>query len=144
MYGVSVRYAMGGLHPLIAFGVISAYTSVFLLLMAPLGEPSALVRLPVFAWLILVVSSLLGVAIAHGLYYFSVQRIGVAITSLTLAATPFVSALVSRIVFEERFTPVQWAGGLVLLGGSSLALWSQQHLPRGPSAETLAEVAPEP
>ena len=129
LYGVTVRHAMGKRHPLVVFSVISVLTSIGLIAMAPLGEPSSLLDLPPLPWAILVLSALMGVAIAHGLYYIAVQRIGVAITSFTLAATPFVSIIGSSLVFGERFSAGQWVGGMVLLAGSTLALWSQQKLP---------------
>ncbi len=144
LYGVTVRYVMGSLHPLVVFSVISVYTSVGLIALAPLGEPSSVLRLEPLPLCILVLSALLGVAIAHGLYYIAVQRIGVAITSLTLAATPFVSIVGSHIVFGEQFSRGQWTGGVVLLVGSSLALWSQQQLPPPGSCGPAREIVTEP
>jgi drug/metabolite transporter (DMT)-like permease len=143
-YGVSVRYVMGNLDPLVVFAVICAYTSIPLLAMAPLGDPSSLLQLKPMPMLILIVSGLLGVAVAHGLYYIAVQRLGVAVTSLTLTATPFVSVVGSTIWLGERFTPGLWLAGAVLVAGTSVAVWSQQHLPVTQKDEALGETAGQP
>jgi len=143
LYGVCVRYVMHQLHPLMVFSVVSLYTSIGLIALAPLGRPSAVLHLPASAIAILVASALIGIAMAHGLFYFAVQRLGVAICYLMLMTTPFVSYLEARVVFGERFTPAQWIGGIVLLAGSALAIRAQTYL--HPPAEKLdaAEVPAE-
>jgi len=108
--------------------VISLYTSVGLILLSPLGEPSSVLRLDALSVWILLLSALVGVAIAHGLYYISVQRIGVAVAALTLVMTPFLSFLGSHLLFGERLSAGQWAAAVVLLSGAAMALWSQQRL----------------
>lgn len=143
-YGVSVRYVMGRLNPLVVFAVICAYTSIPLLVLAPLGEPASVLRLETMPMIVLIVSGLLGVAVAHGLYYIAVQRLGVTVTSLTLTATPFVSIVGSSLWLGERFTPGLWAAGAVLVAGTAVAVWSQQRLPATPKDETMAEAAGQP
>jgi len=143
-YGVSVRYVMGKLDPLVVFSVICAYTSIPLLAMAPLGSPASLLELKAVPMIVLLVSGLVGVAVAHGLYYIAVQRLGVVVTSMTLTATPFVSIIGSSIWLGERFTPGLWVAGSVLVIGTGCALWSQQHLPAAPQDEAMAETAGQP
>lgn len=136
-YMVSVRAVMGQVDALVFFSLICAYTSIGMLAMSPLGEPGSLLRLSATdAWL-LVLSSLTGIAWAHGLNYVAVQRIGVAIGSLMLMVTPFVSTLLSYIFLGERLTAMQWVGGAVLLAGSIVVIQAQSHLhasqpPAGP------------
>jgi len=138
-YGVTVRYVMRNLDPLVVFSVISLYTSLGLIALAPLGQPASVLHLTPLPLAILILSSVLGIAIAHGLYYIAVQRIGVAITSLALATTPFIALVGSQLLFGERFSTGQWAGGLILLAGSSAALRSQHHPPISPSAARMPE-----
>ncbi len=129
LYGITVRWSMGGKqHPMVAFSVIGAYTSLGVILMAPFGETSSLLRLEAWPASVLVLSALIGIAVAHGLFYTAVQRIGVAICTLTLMAAPFISLLGSYVLFEEQFTLGQWFGGVLLIGGSALAVWTQQHM----------------
>ena len=128
LYGVCVRYVMHRLPPLVVFSVVSLYTSLGLVAMAPLGEPSSVLRLPPLACTVLIVSAVVGIAIAHGLFYFAVQRLGVAICYLMLMTTPFVSYLGAYLWLGEVFTTIQWIGGGVLLIGSALAVNAQTHL----------------
>jgi len=130
LYGVCVRYVMHTLHPLVVFSLVSGYTSIGLIALAPLGEPTSVLRLPPLPLSVLIVSSLIGIAAAHGLYYIALQRIGVAICSLMLMATPLVSALGARLLLGENLTGIQWAGGAVLLVGSTLTINAQSHLAR--------------
>jgi drug/metabolite transporter (DMT)-like permease len=112
----------------VAFSVISLYTSVGLIFVAPFGEPTSVVDFSPLVWTICIISALLGIACAHGLFYIAVQRIGVAICTLTLMAAPFLTFLCSHWWFGEDFTLGQWGGGFLLIFGSSLALWTQKHL----------------
>ncbi len=138
LYDVTVRYTMGRLHPLIVFGVIGNYTSVGLIAICPLGEPSSVLHLDTFSLALLIASAYIGITIAHGLYYVALQRLGVAISAMGLLLTPFVSILGAAIFLHERFSGLQWLGGIGLTTGAMLALWSRYRMPR------LPEPAPEP
>jgi drug/metabolite transporter (DMT)-like permease len=98
------------------------------------------VELPAGAWVVFLLSSWLGIALAHGLYYIAVQRIGAAIGSIMLTTAPLISLLGSHVMFGEEFTVLQWIGGLVLLGGAILAVRTQAYLKpyRGPAADGAA------
>ncbi len=139
VYSIAVRAVMGRLHPLVVFSVVSSYTSVGLLAAAPLGEPASVLRLAPGPMAILGLSSLVGIALAHGLYYIAVQRIGVAICSLMLIAAPFISILSSWLVLGETFGGRQWVGGVILLAGAAVAVNTQKHMqpPRPPDAGDL-------
>ncbi len=138
-YGVTVRYVMGRLDPLVVFAVIGNYTSVGLIAMAPLGRPQSLLDLSGFSMGLLVISAITGITIAHGLYYVAVQRIGAAVSSLMLSVTPFVSLLVSAVFMGERFTALQAAGGTLLVAGAALAMHARQRLPQSPRDPALPE-----
>jgi drug/metabolite transporter (DMT)-like permease len=127
-YGVTARYTMKDLNPLVTFAVISLYTSIGLVAIFPLGDPGSVTKLNPFDFCILIVSALTGIAMAHGLLYFAMQRIGVAISMFSLMAAPFVTKICANIFLHESFTPSQWIGGLILIIGSAFALRSQQYL----------------
>jgi drug/metabolite transporter (DMT)-like permease len=135
LYDVTVRHTMGLLHPLVVFGVIGNYTSIGLILLAPLGQPRSILHLSPGALALLIVSAYIGIAAAHGMYYVALQRLGVAISSITLLLSPFVTILGSALFLGECFTAVQWAGGLVLTAGATLALWTRYQLRRVSPAE---------
>ncbi len=128
MYVVGVRSTIGRINPLTAFAVVSLYTSVGCLVLAPLGQPSSLLRMSAGNWALLLGSGVVGIAVAHGLYYIAVQRLGAMIPSTVNTLTPFVTATASAIVFSEAIRPEQWLGGIVAALGSGFVIWSQQHL----------------
>jgi drug/metabolite transporter (DMT)-like permease len=129
MYGVTVRYVMGNLNPLFVFGVVGSYTSIGLVAMAPLGQPSILLHLSAAPWIVLVVSAVIGISLAHGIYYAAVQRIGAAISTLMLSVTPFVSICGAALFLGERPTLPQWLGGSILVLGAAVAMRAQPHAP---------------
>ena len=45
-----------------------------------------------------------------------------------LMATPLVSSFGASLLLGENLTLIQWAGGAVLLVGSTLAITAQSHL----------------
>jgi drug/metabolite transporter (DMT)-like permease len=130
LYDITVRYTMRNLHPLVVFGIIGNYTSIGLILMAPLGEPSSVLQLSMSDTLLLIGSAFVGIAAAHGMYYVAIQRLGVAVSALALMLTPFVSLLGSWFYLGEKFSALQWIGGLTLIAGAALAILSRQEMLR--------------
>lgn len=128
MYGVSVRATIGRSSPLQMFAIVSTYTSIGCLALAPLGDPASVLRLSAFNLSLLVVSALVGIAAAHGLYYTALQRLGATIPATVNVLTPFMTATASTFLFHERITAVQWVGGAVSVVGSILVVLSQGHL----------------
>ena len=128
LYGVAVRYVMGDQNPLLTFAVVGAYSAVAMAMMAPLGEPSSVLEMPRVPLFIFIISAVIGISGGHGCYYVAVQRIGVAASALTLAATPFVSALVAFLWLGEGMKAGEWGGAAMLVAGSLLAVRSQQRL----------------
>lgn len=127
LYGVTVRYVIGDLNPLFVFAVVGSYTSVGLIALSPLGEPSTLLQIPPRAWIVLLVSAIVGISLAHGMYYAAVQRLGAAITMVLLSVTPFVSICGSALFLGERFTPMQWVGGTILVLGATVAMRAHER-----------------
>jgi drug/metabolite transporter (DMT)-like permease len=128
LYGVAVRYVIRDYHPLFVFSVIGGYTSIAIILMAPLGRPSDLLTLKPGDLAILILSSIMGIAMAHGLYYAAIQRIGLTIPSITMMSAPFISLVGSAWILGERFNPGQCAGGIVLIAGIITAMRAQMRL----------------
>jgi O-acetylserine/cysteine efflux transporter len=122
LYDVTVRHTMGNLNPLLVFGVIGNYTSIGLALLGPAGDPSSLKHLSATHWVFLIGSAYIGIAAAHVLYYVSLQRLGVAVSSVTLLLSPFVTMVGSSIYLREELSRIQWIGGILLIAGSTLAL----------------------
>lgn len=132
LYDITVRYTMRDINPFVVFGVIGNYTSIGLIAIAPLGQPSSLLHLDGWSIALLVISAYVGIAAAHGMYYVALQRLGVTIPALTMLLCPFVSIILAAIFLGERFSPMQWVGGIVLVTGAGLAMWSRQRVKRVP------------
>ena len=75
-YGVSVRFFLRGVHPLIGFGIVSHYVSVgTLVAMFAFGNYSQLLDVSTTDWGIIVASSVLGIALGHYFLYSAVSRL---------------------------------------------------------------------
>jgi len=131
LYAVAVRWKMSRYSPVPAFAVIALYTAAGCdILMFLFGEPSAVLRASPSVYAVLVVSALLGIGLAHVFYYAALNRLGVAITSGILLISPFITAVLSIVIYGERLNLVQWAGGAVLVAGTALLVAAQQALGR--------------
>lgn len=73
-------------------------------------------------WLLMLLSGIIGVGVAHSAYYFSVPSLGVALCAILDLSRPFLAGIISFLVFRESLTTVQIVGGLVLLSGSYLVI----------------------
>ena len=129
LYAVTVRWKMARYAPIPAFAVIAIYTAAGCdVLMLLFGEPAAVGQAGSFTLLMLLISAVLGIGLAHVFYYGALNRLGVAITSGILLIVPFVTAVLSMAIFGERLGSVQWLGGAVLVGGTALLVAAQRVL----------------
>lgn len=146
MYGVTVRYFMRGIRPWVAFPVISIYTSFVMigLLFAfepdhQVGEVAARHPLP---FLVILLSALIGIAMAHTFFYISLERLGAAISGGMQLIGSFLTALWAYLWFGEKMTWIQWQGGILLLFGGALLLSAQTRI--SPKSMDPKEVPIEP
>ena len=141
MYGLSVRRWMGKYHPVIAFAVICQMTAVGLIaLMLIYGRDHGayVPQLPADILWYLAISAFVGIAIGHILYYISIARIGIVITSGVLQLQPFLVSAASFFIFGETFRWWQWIAGIIAIGGAYLMLTST-----GSGAKQIAMAASE-
>jgi drug/metabolite transporter (DMT)-like permease len=131
VYTLSVRIAFKDIDSRHSFSVISIYTvaglCVFGLLFGQLGD---CLRMGARQWVCVVVSGVMCIALAHVLYYAAMRRVGATIPALVILAQPFIVLAISYVVFGESMNIFQLLFGVVLLIGSALAIWAQQHLKR--------------
>jgi drug/metabolite transporter (DMT)-like permease len=128
-YQVSVRKYMSEIDSRTAFGVISSYTAVGLLLVMFLfGNPREALEAPVSVQLLILLSGLIGITGAHTLFYVAVKRIGVAIASSSNLLSAFITAFFSFFLFNERLSLVQWFAGIGLVIGSLFLVRAQKSL----------------
>lgn len=126
LYGVSVRWCLGGVPSLLAFGVVSQYVSAGTIsLMLIFGAPAAVPGLPAKAFILLGASSFLGIALSHFTYYVAIHRLGAARSSVAHLGGPFVTILLATLILGERLSAIELAAGAVLLSGLVLVLLAQ-------------------
>lgn len=131
MYTVSVRIAFRDIDSRSGFSVISIYTVVGLCVLGLLfGRPQDCVTMGRWQWACVVISGVMCIALGHVLYYAAIKRIGATIPTLVILSQPFTVLAISNVVFGESLNAFQFAFGVVLLAGSALAIWAQQHLKR--------------
>jgi drug/metabolite transporter (DMT)-like permease len=131
VYTVSVRIAFRNTDSRSGFSVISIYTVAGLCVLAVLfGRPQDCVAMGLWQWACVVISGVMCIAFGHVLYYAAMRRIGATIPALVILAQPFTVLAISNVVFGESLNVFQLVFGLVLLAGSALAIWAQQHLKR--------------
>lgn len=122
-YGVSVRYLMRDMHPIVGFAVVSQYVSVGTLsAMLVMGEGSNLLEMPTSGWAMLVASTLLGIALGHVFLYTAVRQLGAALVSSVQMISPFATAVLGVVLLDETMTPLQWSAGVVMVLGGTLLL----------------------
>ncbi len=127
-YGLAVRKYMSSFGSVIAFAAISQYTAAaMVVLMLLVGERGGLeaLEMPGGAFVLLLVSAVVGIAIGHVLYYMSIARLGVAVSSGVLQLHPIGVAIASLLIFDEVLTRAQWLGGAISILGALMMLTVQ-------------------
>jgi len=131
VYGITMRVNMKTAPVGLSFFVVSLYTSAAcLVMMFAWGDPAQVPDLPPKAAAILALSAVVGIAVAHGLYYIAIRSLGVAISTGAAMMAPFFTSAISYFIYDERLAPMQWVGGIILFAGAIVMIWAQQHLSR--------------
>jgi len=129
IYAISAKIAFKKTDSRQAFAVTSIYTSIGLAILAfSFGNVKASGSLNTWQWVCVVISGITGIAFGHPLYYAAMRRIGATIPSLILLAQPFTVLLISHFIFEESMNISQLFSGAILLTGSAIAIWAQEHV----------------
>jgi drug/metabolite transporter (DMT)-like permease len=128
-YGVSVRYFLRGINPLIGFGIVSQFVSFgTLVAMFSIGNYGDLTHISQHDWLLLAGSSILGIALGHYFLYSAVTRLGAAVTSGAQTLAPFLTILLAAWFLGESMSSLEWCAGLTMVGGAALLLFAQNRL----------------
>ena len=123
LYGVLVKRPSARLGSIRSFGLVSFITSTLLF---PLARAFGNVATPLqVSWivnLILAVSAVTCITMAHVLYYVAIQEIGVALAQTLQLLCPLGALLLSAWIFHERLTVAQTCSAAMLLFGAFLAM----------------------
>lgn len=145
-YALSVRKCMTGYGSMVSFAAISQYTALIqVVLMLVLGERMGAGALDLSAsqFGILLLSAVIGIAAGHVLYYMSIERLGVAVSTGVIQLQPFTVAALSIPLMDDHLTLPQWGFGSVAVGGAIAMLWVQHAMRRKATRERRASEAAE-
>jgi drug/metabolite transporter (DMT)-like permease len=131
VYTLSAKIAFRDIDSRQGFSVITIYTVAGLAVLALWrGDLGRCAQMETTQRAFVVISGITSIAFAHVLYYTAMRRIGATIPALVVLVQPFIIFAISRIVFGETLNARQIISGIILLAGSGLAIWAQQHLKR--------------
>ena len=133
LYSLAVRKYMRGTNSVVAFAVISQYTAAaMVVLMLLFGRRYGVeaIELERSEFLLLLLSAVIGIALGHVLYYMSIARLGVAVSTGVLQLFPFLVAVASLFLFGEVLTMAQWISGGVAILGAMMMLSVQGRVSR--------------
>jgi drug/metabolite transporter (DMT)-like permease len=123
LYGVLVKRPSAKLGSIRSFGLVSFITSTLLFpLTCAFGNVATPLHVTWLVNLILAVSAVTCIAMAHVLYYVAIQEIGVALAQTLQLLCPLGAVLLSAWIFHERLTVAQIWSAAILLFGAFLAM----------------------
>jgi drug/metabolite transporter (DMT)-like permease len=129
LYAVSVRYFLGGINPMVSFGVVCQVVSIgTFAAMLLFGNFYQLGSVSALNWVLLVMSAILGIALGHHFLYSAVTRLGAAVTSGAQTLAPFLTILLAATFLGESMTTIEWFGGILMVIGAAMLLVSQNQL----------------
>jgi drug/metabolite transporter (DMT)-like permease len=118
LYSVLVKRPSAVLGPIRSFGVVSFITTLLLLpLTVAFGKIETPLRVDAGVNIILIISAVTCISLAHVLYYIAIRKVGVALSQTLQLICPAGALGLSALFFGERLTPGQlWSAALLLFG----------------------------
>src|SRR5437868_3570118 len=123
LYGVLIKRPSAQLGSIRSFGLVSFITSALLLpLTLAFGKIATPIHAGAHANLVLVISAVICITLAHVLYYVAIHEIGVALSQTLQLLCPAIAMALSAWIYHERLTHAQLWSAAVLLAGAFLAM----------------------
>ncbi len=123
LYGVLVKRPSAQLGSIRSFGLISFITSMLLLPLTCLfGKIDTPFHAGSHANIMLIISAVSCITLAHVLYYVAIREIGVALAQTLQLLCPAGALALSAWIFGERLTHAQLWSAVILLAGAFLAM----------------------
>jgi drug/metabolite transporter (DMT)-like permease len=118
LYGIFVKRPSAQLGSIRSFALISFITSTLLLPLTLLfGKIDTPLQVGTSVNLVLIISAISCITIAHVLYYVAIREIGVALAQTLQLICPAGALALSAWIFHERLSSAQlWSAGILLLG----------------------------
>ncbi len=123
LYGVLVKRPSARLGSIRSFGLISFITSMLLLPLTCLfGKIDTPLHAGSHANIMLIISAVSCITLAHVLYYVAIREIGVALAQTLQLLCPAGALALSAWIFGERLSHAQLWSAVILLAGAFLAM----------------------
>jgi len=123
LYAVLVKRPSAQLGAIRSFGIISFMTSALSFPLTLLfGRIDAPLHAGAHVNLILIISAVTCITMAHVLYYVAIQEVGVALAQTLQLLCPLGALALSAWIFHERLTSTQLISAAILLIGAFLAM----------------------
>jgi drug/metabolite transporter (DMT)-like permease len=123
LYGVLIKRPAAELGSIRSFGLVSFITSALLLpLTLAFGKIGTPFQAGAQANLVLIISAVTCITLAHVLYYVAINEIGVALSQSLQLLCPAIAIALSAWVYGERLTQTQIWSAAILLAGAFLAM----------------------
>jgi len=118
LYGILVKRPSAQIGSIRSFGLISLITSALLLPFTfAFGKIATPLHAGAHANLILIISAVSCITLAHVLYYVAIREIGVALAQTLQLLCPAGAMGLSAWIYGERLTHAQlWSAAILLLG----------------------------
>ena len=118
LYGILVKRPSAQLGSIRSFGLISLITSVLLFpLTLAFGKVGTPLHVGAHVNLVLIISAVSCITLAHILYYVAIREIGVALAQTLQLLCPAGALGLSAWIYGERLTHAQlWSAAILLLG----------------------------
>lgn len=117
LYSVSIRYFLKPIPSPLAAAVVCQFVAIGTLMLLPFGAPGQTSAITGSTWLLILLSSFLGIVVGHSCLYTAVNRLGTSISSAGQSGTPFVTVAFAYFFLGESLTGAQWSGGLAIVAG---------------------------
>ena len=126
VYSLTIKHAVRDVPPLVSFTHVSWMTAIGLCaLMLIMGGVEDLWRQPPSGLALMALSALFCIAIAHTAFYSALRHIKAVISASVTQLIPVLTCLFSAIVYDDRLSPMQLAGGVAVIAGAWLASLAQ-------------------
>ena len=123
LYTIVSKFAIRGIHPVVAFTYVCTGVLVFFILTTPfLGEPRKVLDVPLGVQLALVASGFIGIALAHIFFYTALSGLSAPVCGAAILLQPLLTGTWSYLFFGEKLNPLQVLFGAILLLGAGLTL----------------------
>ncbi|MBM3333416.1 DMT family transporter, partial [Candidatus Sumerlaeota bacterium] len=119
-YSVAVKWSAQAISPFRLFFFVATMAAImFFALGVAVGDLAAIGKLPLSVGLLVCMTGVACIGIAHVLYARSIVWLGVSVCNTVILASPIVVMAISPLVFGERLTGLQILCAMLLLVGAA-------------------------